>query len=99
MQNFMKSKSSCSFSVAVSSDCTRPTASRRFIRKFAVRKVFDFAERVTFEVSDGMVSIELYRAGLPEMHCGVITLALEPRPPSCEPDSRWLVQKARSVSC
>ncbi len=70
------------------------------IRKVTDHLALDPAAKLTFEVSDGIRPMELYRAGLPEVHGDTISVALEPRPASCKPRDRWLQeQKSASATC
>lgn len=69
--------------------------------KFAaiIRKVADHiglnnGARLTFEVSDGQVPMQLHRAGLPALRGGHLHVRLSPRPASCKPRDRWLAGHA-----
>lgn len=75
--------------------------------KFAaiIRKVSDHVEldqsaRLTFEVSDGVRPMQIYRAGTPHVVDGEIHVDLSPRPASCKPRDRWLEeQNMAKASC
>ena len=59
----------------------------------------DQSAKLTFEVSDGVRPMQLYRAALPEISDGAIHIELSPRPASCKPRDRWLVEQQKQVSC
>ena len=61
----------------------------------------DHAARLTFEVSDGVRPIGLYRAALPRIVAGAVQVELSPRPASCKPRDRWLEdqRKAAQACC
>lgn len=71
------------------------------IGKVAEHVSLDRAAKLTFEVSDGVRPIALYRAALPELVAGEVHVQLSPRPASCKPRDRWLEeeQKRRPVAC
>jgi hypothetical protein len=52
--------------------------------------------RLTFEVSDGVRAIELYRALAIETEDGVVRVSLGNVPASCKPRDRWLKEAAQS---
>jgi hypothetical protein len=60
------------------------------IREVAERVGLDMEARLTFEVSDGVRAIQLYRASRPVVSGGAVRVALEPRPASCKPRDRCL---------
>lgn len=69
-----------------------------------LRKVTEFlnldqSAKLTFEVSDGIRPMQLYRAALPEITAGTIHIELSPRPASCKPRDRWLVEQQKQASC
>lgn len=75
-------------------------------RKFAaiVRKVADLVAldataKLTFEVSDGVVPMQLFRAAMPALEKGEIRIHLSPRPASCKPRDRWLEEQKASTCC
>jgi hypothetical protein len=60
-----------------------------------IRKVADHVglapgAKLTFEFSDGVAPMQLYRAGLPAVRAGQLQVALSPRAASCKPRDRWL---------
>lgn len=64
------------------------------IRKVADHVGLDRGARLTFEVSDGQVPMQLHRAGLPALRDGHLIVGLSPRPASCKPRDRWLADHA-----
>jgi len=69
-----------------------------------IRKVTEFLKldqgaKLTFEVSDGIKPMQLYHAAVPEITGGAIRIELSPRPASCKPRDRWLVEQQKQVSC
>lgn len=54
--------------------------------------------RLTFEVSDGVAPMGLYKAGSPEVVDGRVHVALAPRPASCKPRDRWLEKQSKGVA-
>lgn len=69
------------------------------IRKVTEHLALDMSAKLTFEVSDGIRPMRLYRAALPEITAGVIHIELSPRPASCKPRDRWLVEQQKQASC
>jgi hypothetical protein len=69
------------------------------IRKVTEHLALDPTARLTFEVSDGVRPMELYRAGLPFERDGEMRVELSPRPASCKPRDRWLEEKMASGCC
>jgi hypothetical protein len=76
------------------------------IGKVAERVPFDVEAKLTFEVSDGINAIQLYRASSIEVaKGGLVRVELTRRPASCKPRDRWLEQtsccgpSARSARC
>lgn len=73
--------------------------------KFAaiIRKVADHIDlagsaKLTFEVSDGILPMQLHRAALPKAVDGEIIVELSPRPASCKPRDRWLTDQNQTAS-
>jgi hypothetical protein len=62
----------------------------KIIGKVVDRIGLDAGAKLTFEVSDGLVPMQLYRAALPLTVDGTLQVALAPRPSSCKPRDRWL---------
>jgi hypothetical protein len=76
------------------------------VGKVTERVPLDGAAKLTFEVSDGVSAIQLYRASSIEIaKGGLIRVELTRRPASCKPRDRWLEQtsccgpSARSAQC
>ncbi|TGQ74974.1 MAG: hypothetical protein E5V49_15490 [Mesorhizobium sp.] len=70
------------------------------IRKVTEHVGLDHAAKLTFEVSDGVRPMQLYRAALPEIVAGAVHVELSPRPASCKPRDRWLEEQNKvDVSC
>jgi len=66
-----------------------------------IRKVTEFLSldqnaKLTFEVSDGVKPMALYRAALPKVTDEGIRVELSARPASCKPRDRWLEQEKTS---
>jgi hypothetical protein len=59
---------------------------------------FDHDAKLTFEVSDGVRPMQLYRAERIETGDSV-RVFLSPRPASCKPRDRWLAQEQASGCC
>jgi hypothetical protein len=60
-----------------------------------MRKVtgeLELGEKLTFEVSDGVSAMQLYRASGIEEQDGLVRVELTKRPSSCKPRDRWLTQ-------
>ncbi|CDM55954.1 MULTISPECIES: DUF6428 family protein [Rhizobium] len=67
------------------------------IRKVTEHVKLDDSAKLTFEVSDGVQPMQLYRAAMPTLRAGTVHVELSPRPASCKPRDRWLAeQQARS---
>lgn len=64
------------------------------IRKVADHVGLDRGAKLTFEVSDGQVPMQLHRAGLPSLRGTHLHVGLSPRPSSCKPRDRWLANHA-----
>jgi hypothetical protein len=69
------------------------------IRKVTEHVGLDHSAKLTFEVSDGVRPMQLYRAALPEIVDGAIHVALSPRPASCKPRDRWLEEDRKAKAC
>lgn len=69
------------------------------IRKVSDRIGLESSARLTFEISDGVAAMELHRAAAPEIIDGAVHIDLSPRPASCKPRDRWLVEKQTQASC
>ena len=71
------------------------------IRKVTEHVLLDDSAQLTFEVSDGISPIGLYRAAMPAFETDAIWIELSPRPASCKPRDRWLAaeQERQAGSC
>lgn len=56
----------------------------------------DRTAQLTFEVSDAVRPMQLFRAAAPVINSDTIHVALSPRPASCKPRDRWLEQQQSS---
>ena len=65
----------------------------RIIRKVSEHVSLDASAKLTFEVSDGVTPIQLYRAAAPTVAEGAIRVQLSARPASCKPRDRWLKEQ------
>lgn len=68
------------------------------IRKVTQHVALNLSARLTFEVSDGVGPMQLYRAGWPIISEEEVRVELSPRPASCKPRDRWLAEQ-KGVSC
>jgi len=66
------------------------------IGKVAAQAPFDPNAKLTFEVSDGVAPIRLYRADQIDIDDEIVRVTLSRRPASCKPRDRWLEQQATS---
>ncbi|AWI59998.1 DUF6428 family protein [Sinorhizobium fredii] len=70
-----------------------------------IRKVSDHlhiaqSAKLTFEVSDGVRPMQLYRASLPSRRDNAVHVELAPRPASCKPRDRWLAEeRSKAAGC
>jgi hypothetical protein len=71
------------------------------IGKVAEHVELEDTARLTFEVSDGVRPMQLYRAEQPLVSGEELHVALAPRPASCKPRDRWLAEQQRTevVAC
>jgi hypothetical protein len=86
----------------VNEDERRHMAAGKFaaiIRKVADHVSLDQSAKLTFEVSDGVRPMQLHRAATPVLGEGEVHVNLSPRPASCKPRDRWLVEEAAKASC
>lgn len=70
--------------------------------KVAESVPFPTDAKLTFEVSDGVKPMQLYKADAVEIQGGIVRVPLSARPSSCKPRDRWLVQQsccAPTTSC
>src|SRR5262249_25680513 len=63
-----------------------------------VAQEFELGAKLTFEVSDGVGAMQLYRARRIEEQDGIVRVQLTPQPSSCKPRDRWLEQQHASAS-
>ncbi|WP_018428804.1 DUF6428 family protein [Hoeflea sp. 108] len=68
------------------------------VRKVTEHVALDMDARLTFEVSDGILPMQLHRAAAPEAVEDEIVVELSPRPASCKPRDRWLAEQSKSAS-
>ena len=68
------------------------------LRKVSDAVGFDTDAKLTFEVSNGIVPMQLYRAERIEAG-DVVRVHLAARPASCKPRDRWLEQTTRQSCC
>jgi hypothetical protein len=74
----------------------------KIIRRVSEHVGLDGSAKLTFEVSDGVVPMALYRAAAPEIVDGEVHVALSARPASCKPRDRWLKEQQatqQAASC
>jgi hypothetical protein len=69
------------------------------IRKVTEHVALDQGAKLTFEVSDAVRPMQLYRAALPESIGNQICIQLSPRPASCKPRDRWLEEQQKPAAC
>jgi hypothetical protein len=55
--------------------------------------------KVTFEVSNGIKAMALYRASSITIEDDIVRVELSQRPASCKPRDRWLLQAADQGAC
>lgn len=60
---------------------------------------FDSAAKLTFEVSDGLGAIQLYRAEAIATGNDTVRVTLSRRPASCKPRDRWLEEQNTAACC
>jgi hypothetical protein len=68
------------------------------IRKVTEHVQLDGSAKLTFEVSDGVQPMQLYCATTPTLRAGAVHVTLSPRPASCKPRDRWLVEENRKAA-
>lgn len=76
-------------------------AARKFasiVRKVSEHVALDGSAKLTFEVSDGVAPMQLHKASSPVLRDGILRIDLGPRPASCKPRDRWLVESARQTA-
>jgi hypothetical protein len=83
-------------------DRTHMTAGKfaAIIDKVEKLSSFDAGTKLTFEVSDGVQAMRLFRADAMDTDDTRITVTLARRPASCKPRDRWLAEEqASAASC
>ncbi|MES0202299.1 DUF6428 family protein [Mesorhizobium sp. LNHC209A00] len=85
----------------VNEDRTHMPAGRyaAIIRKVTEHVGLNEPAKLTFEVSDGVRPMQLYRAALPRLTDGAVHVELAPRPASCKPRDRWLEEEKSAKAC
>ncbi|MFJ1312141.1 DUF6428 family protein [Agrobacterium sp. P15N1-A] len=68
------------------------------VRKVSEHVRLDGSAKLTFEVSDGVVPMQLFCAGMPSIENGAFRVSLEPRAASCKPRDRWLAERSNPVT-
>jgi hypothetical protein len=69
------------------------------LRKVGEAVPFDPNAKLTFEVSDGVTPIQLYRAEQIAHVGDAVRVALTRRPASCKPRDRWLEEEQAAACC
>ena len=69
------------------------------IRKVTEHVRLDNSAKLTFEVSDGIQPMRLYRAAMPTLRAGTVHVELSPRPASCKPHDRWFAEQQAQSCC
>lgn len=69
---------------------------KAIITKVSDHVALEADAKLTFEVSDGIAPMGLYKAGSPEIVDGRVHVDLAPRPASCKPRDRWLESQVRN---
>lgn len=68
------------------------------VRKVSEHVDLDGSARLTFEVSDGVVPMQLHCAAAPVVADDVLRVDLVPRPSSCKPRDRWLADQMETAA-
>jgi Family of unknown function (DUF6428) len=71
----------------------------KIMRKVSDHVGLDMTSRLTFEVSDGVAPMQLYRVAHPALTDQNISAPLLPRAASCKPRDRWLDQSRNTACC
>ncbi|MCA0422680.1 MAG: DUF6428 family protein [Proteobacteria bacterium] len=69
------------------------------VRKVSERVALDQAAKLTFEVSDSVRPMQLFRAITPALINDTVQVELSARPASCKPRDRWLETSNESKPC
>ena len=59
----------------------------------------ELGDKLTFEVSDGVEAMRLYRAGTIDDRSEIVRVELTRRPSSCKPRDRWLDEQKTTSAC
>lgn len=68
------------------------------MRKVSHSVPLDLASKLTFEVSDGVRPMQLYRADAMTVDGDIVRVSLSARPSSCKPRDRWLEEQDAAQS-
>ena len=68
------------------------------VRKVSEHVKLDGSAKLTFEVSDGVVPMQLYCASAPALADDALRVDLVPRPSSCKPRDRWVAEQAKAAA-
>lgn len=68
------------------------------MRKVAEAVPFQPDAKLTFEVSDGVKPVQLYKADSVDVDGAAVRIPLSPRPSSCKPRDRWLEENTSCCS-
>lgn len=68
------------------------------VRKVSEHVRLDGSAKLTFEVSDGVIPMQLFCASMPSVANGAFHVSLEPRAASCKPRDRWLAEQSKSAA-
>ena len=69
------------------------------IGKVSEHVKIDGSAKLTFEVSDGVLPMQLYCASTPAISGVAVQVELAPRAASCKPRDRWLAEQAQATAC
>lgn len=68
------------------------------VRKVSEHVKLDGSAKLTFEVSDGVMPMQIYCASAPVLEDDILRVDLVPRPSSCKPRDRWLAEQTTAAS-
>lgn len=68
------------------------------VRKVSEHIHLDGSAKLTFEVSDSVMPMQLFCAGMPSVENEALHVSLEPRAASCKPRDQWLTEQEQSKS-
>jgi len=69
------------------------------MRKVSAHVAFDPAAKLTFELSDGVEPMRLYKASGISAEEHFVRVDLDRRPASCKPRDRWLAEQSNGAAC